>query len=164
MAQDASFDIVSKCNSQELDNAINTAMKEIENRFDFKGSVSKIEREGADKINLLSDDEFKLKSVIDILQGKLIKRGISLKFLEYGKVETALGGNAKQVITLKQGIQQEKAKEITKFIKDTKLKVRTQIQGDEIRVFGAKKDDLQTIIQLLRKQDFKIELQFANYR
>jgi len=164
MASDASFDIVSKFNPQELDNAISMAMKEIVGRFDFKGSVSKITKEGEDKINLVSEDEFKLKSVIDILQGKLIKRGISLKFLDYGKVEQALGGNAKQTINLKQGITQEKAKEINTLIKDSKIKVKSQIQGDQIRISGKKRDDLQAVIQLLKGKDLKIELQFVNYR
>lgn len=163
MAQDHSFDIVSKINLQELDNAINMSLKEIAQRFDFRGSITEIKKE-EDKIILVSDDEFKLKNVIDILQGKLVKRGISLKFLEYGKVEQALGGAVKQEVKLKQGISQEQAKEINKKIKDAGLKVQTQIQGDQIRVFGKKLDDLQIVIQTLKQINLPIELQFLNYR
>jgi len=163
MAQDSSFDIVSKVNMQEVDNAVNQAMSEIVNRFDFKGSISNIERK--DKaLHLLSDDDYKLKSVIDILHTKLIKRGVSLKFLDYGKVETALGGNAKQIATLKDGLPQEKAKEINKLIKESKLKVQSQIQGDELRVSSKSKDDLQNLIQFLRGKELDVELQFVNFR
>jgi cyclic-di-GMP-binding protein len=164
VAQDFSFDIVSKIDLQELDNAINMSMKEISQRFDFKGSVSDIKNEDNKKIAVVSDDEFKLKNVIDILQNKLIKRGISLKFLEYGKVESSLGGSVKQEITLKQGIPQEKAKQINTLIKDKKLKVQTQIQGDQIRTSSKSKDDLQAVIQTLRAANLDIELQFINFR
>ena len=164
MAQDFSFDIVSKINLQELDNAINMSMKEISQRFDFKGSVSDIKNEENKKLLVVSDDEFKLKNVIDILQGKLVKRGISLKFLDYGKIESSLGGSVKQEITLKQGIPQEKAKQINTLIKDKKLKVQPQIQGDQIRVSSKSKDELQVVIQTLRAANLDIELQFANYR
>jgi len=164
MAQDFSFDIVSKINLQELDNAINMSMKEISQRFDFKGSVSDIKNEENKKLVVVSDDEFKLKNVIDILQGKLVKRGISLKFLDYGKVESSLGGSVKQEITLKQGIPQEKAKQINTLIKDKKLKVQPQIQGDQIRVSSKSKDELQVVIQTLRAANLDIELQFVNYR
>ena len=164
MAQDFSFDIVSKINLQELDNAINMSMKEISQRFDFKGSVSDIKNEENKKIVVVSDDEFKLKNVIDILQGKLVKRGISLKFLDYGKVESSLGGSVKQEITLKQGIPQEKAKQINTLIKDKKLKVQPQIQGDQIRVASKSKDELQAVMQTLRAANLDIELQFVNYR
>jgi len=165
MAQEFSFDIVSVLNMQEVDNAINQAMKEILQRFDFKGSKSQIVLDKEKKtITLISDDEFKLKSVDDILQTKLVKRGISLKSLVYGKVESALGSTVRQLITLQQGISQDKAKEITKLIKDTGLKARTQIQGDEIRVFGRSKDDLQAVMGMLREKDFGVPLQFANYR
>lgn len=163
MAQDHSFDIVSKINLQELENAVNMSLKEIGQRFDFKGSKTEIKQE-PDKIILISDDEFKLKNVIDILQGKLVKRGISLKFLEYGKVEQALGGTVRQEAKLKQGIAQDLAKEINKKIKGLGLKVQSQIQGDQIRVFGKKLDDLQAVIQALRKANFTIELQFDNFR
>jgi hypothetical protein len=164
MAQDFSFDIVSKIDLQELDNAINMSMKEISQRFDFKGSVSDIKNEENKKLVIVSDDEFKLKNVIDILQGKLVKRGISLKFLDYGKVESSLGGSVKQDITLKQGILQEKAKQINALIKDKKLKVQPQIQGDQIRVSSKSKDELQTVMQMLRGANLDIELQFVNYR
>jgi len=164
MAAEFSFDIVSKIDFQELDNAINMSVKEISQRFDFKGSVSSIKNEENKKIVVISDDEFKLKNVIDILQNKLIKRGISLKFLDYGKIESSLGGAVRQGIALKQGIPQEKAKEINNMIKEKKLKVQTQIQGDQIRVTSKSKDDLQTVIQMLRAANLDIELQFANYR
>ncbi|MEK7377094.1 MAG: YajQ family cyclic di-GMP-binding protein [Candidatus Margulisiibacteriota bacterium] len=163
MAKDSSFDIVSNINMPELDNALNQTMMEIKQRFDFKGSISEVKLEG-DVLKLVAEDEFKLKSVNDILQNKLIKRGVSIKFLEYGKIESALGGTAKQEIKLKQGIQQEKAKEIVKLIKDHKLKVQAQIQADQIRVSGKNKDDLQTVIVTLRKTNLDIELQFVNYR
>ncbi|MCX5725838.1 MAG: YajQ family cyclic di-GMP-binding protein [Candidatus Saganbacteria bacterium] len=164
MPKDNSFDIVSKINMQELDNAINMSMKEILQRFDFKGSVSNITKEGNDKLNIVSDDEFKLKNVISILQEKLVRRAISLKFLDYGKVEGSLGGTVKQVVNLKQGISQEKAKEINKIIKNSGLKVQSQIQGDELRVSAKKIDDLQAVMQTLKKLDLGIELQFVNYR
>jgi len=164
MAQDFSFDIVSQINLQELDNAINMSMREISQRFDFKGSVSNIKNEENKKLVIVSDDEFKLKNVIDILQGKLVKRGISLKFLEYGKVESSIQGSVKQEVTLKQGVPQDKAKQINTMIKEKKLKVQTQIQGDQIRVSSKSKDDLQNVIQLLRGANLDIELQFVNYR
>lgn len=163
MASDHSFDIVSKANVQEIDNALLMAMKEIQTRFDFKGSVSKIEREG-DKIKLVSDDHIKMKHVIDLMQDKIVKRKVPLKFFEYGKPEDALGGAVKQEVTIKQGIPQDKAKEITKLIKGSGLKVQTQIQDDKIRVFGKKLDDLQLVIQKLRTADLGLVLQFENYR
>ena len=163
MAKDSSFDIVSNINMPELDNALNQTMMEIRQRFDFKGSISEVKLEG-DVLKLVSEDEFKLKSVNDILQNKLIKRGVSIKFLEYGRIESALGGTAKQEIKLKQGLSQEKAKEIVKLIKDHKLKVQAQIQADQVRVSGKNKDDLQTVIVALRKANLDIELQFVNYR
>jgi len=163
MVLDHSFDIVSKPDQQEIDNAIQMAMKEIANRFDFKGSISKIEKD-KDKIKLTADDEMKLKNVINILQDKLIKRKVPLKFFDYGKTEEALGGNMKQEVTIKQGIPQEKAKEINTLIKKSGLKVQSQIQGEEIRVFAKKIDDLQAVIQIIKAANLPIELQFANYR
>ncbi len=163
MATDHSFDIVSKINLQELDNSIVMALKEISQRFDFKGSKTEIRHED-NKVIVISDDEYKLKSVIEIFQGKLVKRGISLKFLAYGKIEQALGGTARQEITLKQGISQEEAKEINKRIKNLGLKVQSQIQGDQVRVSGKKLDELQTVIQHLKAANMPIELQFTNYR
>ena len=163
MAKDSSFDIVSNINMPELDNALNQTMMEIRQRFDFKGSISEVKLEG-DVLKVVAEDEFKLKSVNDILQNKLIKRGVSIKFLEYGNIESALGGTAKQEIKLKQGLSQEKAKEIVKLIKDNKLKVQAQIQADQIRVSGKSKDDLQTVIITLKKANLPVELQFVNYR
>ena len=163
MADEHSFDVVSKPNIQELDNAIQMAMKEIATRFDFKGSISQISKEG-EKISLVSDDEFKLKNVVNILQDKLARRQVSVKFFDFGKVEESLGGAVKQTATIKIGIPQEKAKEITKLIKTTGLKVQAQIQGDQVRVSGKKLDDLQTVIQKLRSVDFNLPLQFLNYR
>lgn len=165
MSKESSFDIVSIVEIPEVINAINQAMMEIKQRFDFKGSKSDIKLEEKDKkIILLSDDEHKLKSVIDILQTKLVKRGVSLKALKYDKVEPATGGTVRQVITLQQGIPVEKAKEIVKIIKDTKLKVQAQIQGEQVRVAGKSRDDLQSVISLLRGKDMGIDLQFVNYR
>ena len=165
MAEQNSFDIVSKIDLQEVRNAVDQAMKEIKQRFDFKGSKSDITLEDKEKaIILLSDDENKLKSVIDILQTKIIKRGISLKALTYEKVEQASGGTARQKVKLQDGIPQEKAKEIVRMIKDAKLKVQSQIQGDQLRVTGKSRDDLQTVIALLKEKDFGIDMQFVNYR
>ncbi len=165
MSKESSFDIVSIVEIPEVINAINQAMMEIKQRFDFKGSKSDIKLEEKDKkIVLLSDDEHKLKSVIDILQTKLVKRGVSLKALKYDKVEPATGGTVRQVITLQQGIPVEKAKEIVKIIKDAKLKVQAQIQGEQVRVSGKNRDDLQSVISLLRGKDMGIDLQFVNYR
>ncbi|MBU0629946.1 MAG: YajQ family cyclic di-GMP-binding protein [Candidatus Margulisbacteria bacterium] len=164
MAQDHSFDIVSKPNMQELDNALQMAVKELSTRFDFKGSVSSIEKEGDDKINLVSEDEFKLKNVVNILQDKLARRQLSIKFFEFGKIDAALGGTVKQVVKIKNGIEQEQAKEITKLIKASGLKVQTQIQGDAIRVTAKKIDDLQAVQQKVTAANLPIALQFANYR
>ncbi|WP_438448291.1 YajQ family cyclic di-GMP-binding protein [Gorillibacterium sp. sgz5001074] len=163
MAADNSFDIVSKVDMQEVNNAINQAQKEIDTRFDFKNSKSSIELDKED-ITLSSDDEFKLQNVMDILQSKLTKRGISIKNLEYGKVEPASGATVRQKIKLKQGIGQDMAKKINTLIKDSKLKVQSQIQGDQLRVTGKSRDDLQKIIQLLKGADLPIELQFINFR
>ncbi|MFA6169344.1 MAG: YajQ family cyclic di-GMP-binding protein [Candidatus Margulisiibacteriota bacterium] len=164
MAQDHTFDIVSKPNLQELDNAVQMAVKELANRFDFKGSVSSIEKQGDDKIVLISEDEFKLKNVVNILQEKLARRQLSLKFFEFGKIETALGGTVKQTIKIKNGIEQEQAKEITKLIKASGLKVQAQIQGDSVRVIAKKIDDLQAVMQKVNAANLPIALQFNNYR
>ncbi len=163
MAKDNSFDIVSQVDLAEVTNAINQAMKEIGQRFDFKGSQSQIELEGRD-IVLVSDDEYKLKSVIDILESKLIKRNVPLKALSYGKTEPAAGGTVRQRVTLQQGIPTEKAREIVKFIKDTKAKVQAAINGDMVRVSGKDRDVLQEVIARLRAHDFGIDMQFTNYR
>lgn len=165
MAEEHTFDIVCNVDLQEVLNAVNQAMKEIGQRFDFKGSKSSIELDkGKALIILLSDDESKLRSVIDILQSKLVKRGISLKALTYSKVEQAAGSTVRQTVTLQQGIPQDKAKEIVKLIKETKLKVNVEIQKDQVRVKGKNIDDLQTIITMLKGKDFGIHLQFSNYR
>jgi uncharacterized protein YajQ (UPF0234 family) len=165
MAEEHSFDIVCEVDLQEVSNAVNQAVKEIGQRFDFKGSKSSIELDKAAKtIKLISDDEHKLKSVIDILQSKLVKRGIPLKALSYGKIEPASGNTVRQVITLQQGIPQDKAKEIVKIIKDMKVKVTAEIQRDQVRVRGKKIDDLQGVISTLRERDFGIHIQFTNYR
>lgn len=164
MAQQNTFDITSKIDHAEVANAINQAMKEILTRFDFKGSKSNIEIEGNEAIILTSDDEYKLKSLNDVLQTKFVKRGVPLKGLTYGKIDQALGGTVRQRITLQQGIPQEKAKEIVKYIKETKLKVQVSIQGDLVRVAGKDRDILQEVIAALRNQDFGIDMQFTNYR
>jgi uncharacterized protein YajQ (UPF0234 family) len=165
MADEHSFDITCEVDMQEVLNATNQATKEISQRFDFKGSKSTIELDKSKGIiTVVSDDEYKLKSVLDILQSKLIKRGIALKALSYGKVEQAGGNTVRQVITLQQGIPQEKSKEIVKLIKDMKLKVTAEIQKDQVRVRAKKIDDLQTIIAKLKEKDFGIHIQFANYR
>lgn len=163
MAKDASFDIVSKMDMQELDNAVNQAIKEMTGRFDFKNSKSSIEL-GENEIRLASDDEGKLRSVIDILQSKMIKRGLSLKSLDLGKVEPASGGTVRQVAKLRQGIDQDNARKIVKIIKDSKLKVQAAVQGDQVRVNGKSRDDLQAVIALLRDADLTVDLQYTNYR
>lgn len=163
MASEYSFDIVSKVDLQEVNNAVTQAVKEIETRFDFKGSKSSIKLEG-ETLVVASDDEYKLKSVVDILQSKLIKRGVPILNLDYGKVEPAAGQTVRQQIKLKQGIDQEHAKKINVLIRDSKLKVKSQIQGDQLRVTGKSKDDLQAVMKLLREGDIPLDLQFVNYR
>ena len=148
---------------QELNNAVRQAEKEIETRFDFKGSKSSITIE-KDELVVVSDDEYKLKSVIDILQGKMVKRGVPIRNLEYGKIEPAALGTVRQRIRLKQGIDQDAAKKINTMIRDSKLKVKSQIQGDQIRVSGKSRDDLQAVIRMLKAADVGVELQFTNYR
>jgi cyclic-di-GMP-binding protein len=164
MAQQNTFDITSKIDHAEVVNAIQQALKEVQTRFDFKDSKSNIETENKDAIILTSDDEYRLNSLNDILQGKFVKRGVPLKGLTYGKVEQALGGTVRQRIMLQQGIPQEKAKEIVKQIKDSKLKVQASIQGDLVRVSGKDRDVLQQVMALLRNHDFGIDMQFGNYR
>src|SRR5581483_8301991 len=159
-----SFDIVSKIDLQEVSNAIQQAMKEIHTRFDLKDSKSSIALEGKDAILLHSIDEYKLKAVYDILQQKLVRRGVPLKGFTYGPVEPAAGATVKQRITLQQGIPIEKARDIVKLIKNSKKKVQASIQGDLVRISGKDRDTLQEIIALLRQQDFGIDMQFTNYR
>jgi hypothetical protein len=158
------FDVVSKVDLQEVSNAISQAMKEVTTRFDLKDSKSSIALEGKDAIVLHSADDYKLKAVNDILQQKLVKRGVSLKGLTYGAIEPAAGGTAKQKITVQQGIAIEKAREIVKLVKDSRKKAQASIQGDLVRVSGKDRDTLQEIIALLRSRDFGIDLQFVNYR
>lgn len=160
---DYSFDIVSKLDMQELNNAIQQAEKEIANRFDLKGTKSEVTLEKQELV-VCSDDEYKLKSVIDILQSKMVKRGISLKHLEYGKIEPAAGSTVRQRIKLRQGIDQDNAKKINTLIRDSRLKVKSQIMGDQIRVSGKSKDDLQSVIRMLKEADLPLELQFVNMR
>ena len=163
MAAENSFDVVSDVDMMEASNAVQQAMKEIRQRFDFKGSVSEITLE-KEILSLHSDDESRLKAVIDILQGKLVKRGVSLKALQYGKIEPATKGTVRQVVTIQKGIPVEKAKEIVKFIKGLGLRVQASIQEDQVRVAGKNRDDLQQVIQALRGHDFGLDLQFTNYR
>ncbi|MGA2249001.1 YajQ family cyclic di-GMP-binding protein [Terracidiphilus sp.] len=165
MAQDNSFDIVSKVDIQEVRNAIDQALKEVKQRFDLKDSKSEIELLQGDKeIQLASAAEYKLEAVKEILGQKLVKRGVSLKNLEYGKLEQAAGQSVRQKITLQQGIPGEKAKEIVRLIKDSKKKVQASIQGDTVRISGKDRDDLQGVIALLRGKDLGVDLQFTNYR
>lgn len=162
-AKDASFDIVSTVEMQEVDNAIHQADKEITNRFDLKDSKTTIERKDQD-ITIHSSDDFTLRQVIDILELKLTKRQVPLKAFEYGKVESSLGGRVKQIVKIRVGIDQDQAKKLTKLIKDSKLKVQAQIQGDSVRVSGKNRDDLQKVIQLIREAEFDFNTQFVNYR
>jgi len=158
-----SFDVVSQVNLPEVANAVAQAHKEITQRFDLKGTAASLTLTDTE-LTLTANDEFGLKAVNDILQGKLVKRGVPLKALDYGKIEPAAKGTVRQAVTVRQGIATEKAKEIVKAIKDAKLKVQAAIQGDQVRVSGKKKDDLQAAIALLRAADFGIPLQFTNYR
>jgi cyclic-di-GMP-binding protein len=164
MASDSSFDVVSKVEIQEVKNAIDQATKEVHARFDLKDSKSKIELEGTDTIQLASQDDYKLKAVVEILSQKLVKRGVSLKNLEFEKVEPAAGSSVRQKIKLVQGIPSEKAKAIVATIKDSKKKAQASIQGDTVRVVSKDRDILQEVIALLRGKDFGVELQFTNYR
>ncbi len=163
MAKDESFDVVSTVDMQEVDNAVNQVNKEISQRYDFKNSKSDVSTEG-NNLKIISDDEYKLTSVIDILKTKLIKRKVSIKNLSYGKVEEASGGLAKQTVEIKQGIETDIAKKIVKDIKNLKIKVQAQIMDDMVRVSGKNRDDLQTVMQHLKEQDYGLELQFTNYR
>ena len=163
MADEASFDVVSKLDRQEVGNALSQATKEIGQRFDFKGSKTEMKEEKY-SIVVTTDDEFRFKQVKDILEAKMVKRGVDLKALEYGKLEPSAGGMVLCEIKLKSGIPSEIAKEIVKAIKDRKMKVQAAIQGEQVRVSGKKKDDLQEVIQLLRSRDFGLPLQFTNYR
>ena len=163
---DHSFDAVSETNFQEVDNAVQQAKKELAQRFDFKGSNSSMALDKSQKtITLKTENEYRLKTLIDLLQTKCVKRNVSLKALQLGAIQTGMvGGSVKQVITIQHGIPTDKAKEITKSIKELKLKVQTQIQNDQVRVQAPKSDDLQAVIAFLRQKDFGVDLQFVNFR
>lgn len=163
MAGTYSFDVVSEVNMQEVDNAVNQSKKEIEQRYDFKGSKTEIEL-GEEEIKIISDDEFKLKAVVEILKAKFIKRGVSPKALDLGNIDKASMGTVRQIGRLVKGISKEKAKEVVSEIKNSKIKVQAQIMEDKVRVSGKTKDDLQSVINLLKSKDFGIDLQFTNYR
>lgn len=164
MASTYSFDVVSEVNMQEVDNAVNQSLKEISQRYDFKGIKSEIEIIKDEEVKIVSDDEYKLNAVIDILKGKLIKRGVSPKALEFGKVVHGSLGSARVNAKIVNGISKEKAKEVVAAIKDSKIKVQAQILDKQVRVSGKNKDDLQEIMQVLKEKDFGIALQFTNYR
>ncbi|MBS6904290.1 YajQ family cyclic di-GMP-binding protein [Phascolarctobacterium sp.] len=163
MAKDSSFDVVSQVDMQEMDNAVNQTKKEIAQRYDFRGSDASIELEEK-CIKLAAEDEYKLNAIIDMLRVRMAKRDIPLRCLELGKVEPASKGTVRQTLTILQGIPKEKAKAIVAAIKATKLKVNAQMQDDQVRVSGAKKDDLQAVIQTLKAGDFGVDLQFINMR
>ena len=163
MAKENSFDIVSKTDYAEVGNALNQTAKEISQRFDFKGSKAAAELQGKDLI-LTAEDETRLRNMNDILQSKFVKRGISLKALDYQKIESAAGGAVRQVVKIQQGIPTDKAKEVVKFIKDNKLKVQASIQGETVRVSGKDRDTLQDVIAKLKAKDFGIDMTFDNYR
>ena len=163
MAAENSFDIACKVDMQEVTNALDQARREIETRYDLKGTKNEVKLEKTD-ITLTSPDEMKLKAVVDILQSKLHRRGVPLKALDYGAVEPAAGGTLRQKIAIQQGIPIEKAREIVRLIKDSKVRVQAAIQEDQVRVSGKNRDDLQKIIALVKERDFGIALQFTNYR
>ena len=158
-----SFDIVSELDRQELTNAIDQVHREIKQRYDFKGSVSQIKTEGND-LHFTSDDEYKMKALIDVFQNKAVKRGLELKAFEFGKIEPAANSTAKCTVKVVEGIATEKAKELVKTIKDLKLKVQPAIQGEQVRVTGKKRDDLQEVITAIKGLDYPIPLQFVNFR
>jgi cyclic-di-GMP-binding protein len=163
MGQDHFFDIVSKIDFQEVTNAVNAALKEIRNRFDFRNSRADILLE-KDQLTLVADDDFKIKGLRQVLEEKLVKRGVSLKALAYGKIETAAGRTVRQIVTFQVGIPIEKAREIVKLIKAAKFKAQVAIQGEEVRVSSPKIDVLQEIIAFVKSKDFGIHMQFTNYR
>jgi uncharacterized protein YajQ (UPF0234 family) len=164
MASECTFDVVSKVDMDEVKNAVAQATKEIGQRFDFKGSISKIELKDEGVLTLTSDDEVRLRAVIEVLQSKLVKRGVSIRAMEFGKIEAASKGSARQEVKILQGIAVEKAKGLVKTLKDSKLKVQASIQGDQLRVAGKNKDDLQDAMALLKKNDQGLDLQFTNFR
>jgi len=165
MADEHSFDIVSQTDMQEVLNAVQQAMKEIGQRFDFKGSESNIELDkNKSELTLTSDNDFKLQSITEILKNKLVKRNVSLKSLNFGKIEKAAGETVRQVVNLQQGISAERAKDIVKLIKDMKIKVQAEIQKDQVRVRAKKIDDLQSVMAMLKGKEFDYHIAFVNYR
>jgi uncharacterized protein YajQ (UPF0234 family) len=165
MADQNSFDVVSKVDMQEAKNAIDQALKEIHQRFDFKGTKTELTlKEKESELLIVSDDEYKLKSVVDILTAKLIKRNVSVKAFEFGVVEPALGGTVRQTAKIQNGLAIEKAKEIVKAVKEGKFKAQAQIQGDQLRVVSKSRDELQLVITFLKSKDFGVDLQYINYR
>jgi uncharacterized protein YajQ (UPF0234 family) len=163
MAQQNSFDVVSQVDRAEIGNALNQTMKEVRQRFDFKGSSAQVVHEENELI-LTAEDETRLRNMNDILQQKLVRRGVPLKAFNYGRIEPAAGGTLRQHVAIQQGIPVEKAKEIVKFIKETKAKVQAAIQGDTVRITGRDRDTLQEVIAALKAKDFGINMQFTNYR
>jgi len=161
---DPSFDVVSEVNWMEVQNAVQQAVKEISTRFDFKGSAAEIRHESQESIVLVADDESRLRAVKDVLQSKLVRRGVSLKALEEGAIEPAAKATVRQELTLKCGLESEQAKEVAKFIRGLGLKVQPTIQGDQVRVTGKKKDDLQAVMAALKAQEWPRALQFTNFR
>jgi hypothetical protein len=163
LASDSSFDVVSRVDAQELDNALNQTRKEIENRFDFKNSKTSVEYDGK-KITLISDDELKMRNVVDMFTSKAVRRGIDLKAFDFGTVEPAAGSTVRQVITPRSGISKDQSKALMLHIKNLKLKVTAQYQDEQVRVSGKDKDDLQKVIASLKKMEYELPLQFVNYR
>lgn len=163
MAKENTFDIVSKVDMQEVRNSVDQAVRELRTRFDFKGSRSDIIFDG-EEITLIGDDDFKLKNVVDILEAKLVKRGINIKALRYGKIEPSAKDTVRQKLNLVQGVDKDQSKIITKLVKDSKLKVQVAILGDQVRISGKNRDDLQEIIKIIKDYEFDIPLQFVNYR
>lgn len=164
MASEASFDVVSRIDEQELDNALNQTRKEIENRFDFRNSKTSIESDGKTQVTIVTDDELKLRNVVDVLQSKANKRGIDLKVFDFGTVEPAAGSTVRQVIKLRSGIPKDKSKAVMEKIKSLKLKVTAQYQDEQVRVSGKSRDELQKVITELKAMNFELPLQFVNYR
>lgn len=164
MAKAQSFDIVSKVDLQEVDNAVNQTIKEISQRYDFRDSETTVEWDGKSTITLVTESEFRLDAVVDILKSKMIRRGIGLRALQFSKVEPAAGAKVRQKVEVAQGISKEKGREIVAAVKELKLKVQAQVMDDQVRVSGKSRDELQTVIRELKERDFGIELQFTNYR
>ncbi len=163
MAKENTFDIVSRVDMQEVRNSVDQAVRELRTRFDFKGSSSDIIFDG-EEITLIGDDDFKLRNVVDILETRLVKRGINIKALRYGKIEPAAKDTVRRKLNLVQGVDKEQSKIIIRLVKDSKLKVQVSIQGDQVRISGKNRDDLQEVIKIIKDYEFAIPLQFVNYR